>query len=103
MEKFVILDKNCEMDITTKKLIFIEKYIQLKNEKLVDKLSVILGLEHTLSGKSKSKVEQEHTTPGFAVMGGADSNPRFLNQRFGNRCTLFAATGLLKFPNSNLL
>ena len=44
------------MDITTKKLIFIEKYIQLKNEKLVDKLSVILGLEHTRSGKTKKKM-----------------------------------------------
>jgi hypothetical protein len=44
------------MDITTKKLIFIEKYIQLKNEKLVDKLSVILGLENTRSVKSKKKM-----------------------------------------------
>jgi len=42
------------MDITAKKLEFIEKYIQLKNEKLVDKLSSILGDEINRLGKQKN-------------------------------------------------
>lgn len=41
------------MDIASKKLIFIEKYIQLKNEKLVDKLSAILGNELSSSVKAE--------------------------------------------------
>jgi len=44
------------MDITAKKLNFIEKYIQLKNEKLVDKLSLILGIENSHQRKSKKKL-----------------------------------------------
>ena len=53
---FLTLDKNGKMDITAKKLEFIEKYIQLKNEKLIDKLSSILGNEIKRSGKPKKSI-----------------------------------------------
>jgi hypothetical protein len=45
------------MDIAAKKLEFIEKYIQLKNEKLVDKLSLLLGSETLHTSKPRKNIE----------------------------------------------
>ncbi len=44
------------MDIATKKLIFIKKYIQLNNEELVDKLSSILVNELSTSVKTEKRM-----------------------------------------------